>query len=246
MNDLVVYYFIQDNRMIFSTDANMQKKIQTKKKMRYSYSNIKDYLDRDFPLSIRTLIIGLFIMLGIFGIPMIYLIDVCYAKKDFFSSYAIISVLMTVVFFIWGIIILLKKLKFQLLIFMGVNGVAISLLQMRLFYVMLYDVLKVGSIIFFYLAMLIYIIIVIWSFMWVDRSIRKGHFSSKSKKKNVNYLIILLFTFTGITVFRIFDVYSNQTIEHYIVSICLLLISYVTVLLSHGILKYYLLKKYNE
>lgn len=197
-------------------------------------------------MNVKSLIIALLLLFDSLGVPAIFFVRIGCTDKTFLSVIMCIYIILTIFLNIWAIIIIKKKLTMQFLLFSGILCLSLSLLHFRLFYDVLYNVVGNFPFSFLYIAGFLYILIIFIWFAWLKHALNSGYYSGRRKKKHTNYFLITSSALFGVVGFRITAAIGNENTKHILAAFCFLVLSYTTVLVSHNLYKYFLIKKFSQ
>lgn len=208
--------------------------------MTLEYKQVKDWLDRDFPMSIKANIFS-FIFIHIFiGIL------ITTSNKNtfsFLSLYILWNIIAVMFFLIWGIVIIIKKSKIQLTLFIGIVGSSLSLFNLKLFYDMFESKLNI----FFIISIIFYVIFIILCYLFLNYNFKIGFFSGKEKNQRVVYGVIAFIIIIGSFIFKLISMFGSENLQNKLLSLVPLIMAYCFILLGFGgIYKFYLLRKFRN
>ncbi len=210
--------------------------------MNYCVKDIENYIIPEHPLLAKEYLVVWIFLLSFFGI----IPAIC----DPFVPYIFnIIIPIVIIFDVIGILLMINIWKWQKLytLYSGIYCLTASIVLYLVFFKFVFYILGAPSNVLLEVTIGIYLLILIVSNILVLKALKDGYFSNhnKNKKKNKSTSFVLSFSGIGLIIGRLL-IHTNQQTAGVIFALSFLFFSYIMVLGTHNIYKYYLIKKYES
>lgn len=211
--------------------------------MNYCVKDIENYIIPEHPSLTKGYLWTFIFLISFLGIIM--------AICDPFIPYIFnIIIPIVIIFDVIGILLMINAWKWQKLytLYSGMYCLAASIVFYAAFFKTVYYIIGITSLAFIIVTMSIYLLILILSNILVLKALKNGYYSNekKNKKNNKRIGIVAGFSGMGVLIGRLFINTTNHQTTMVIFALCMLFLSYIMILGTHNIYKYYLLKKYES
>lgn len=209
--------------------------------MNYNIKEIEKYIVLEHPSLIKGYMGTWIFLISFFGVIM--------AVCDPFTSYLFVTMISIIIIIdLFGLLILLNAQKWQKLyiLYVGIYCVAISAVFYLSFFKITYYILNITSPLLYVVSICIYIFILIISIILLLKALKKEYFSSESSEKSRGGGIIAGISVVGVLVGRVLIGTAKYQTYMIILALIFLFLSYIMILGTHNIYKYYLIKKYES
>lgn len=209
--------------------------------MKHNIDDIKNYIIPEHPLfSSKYLIMGI-LLISFFGI----MTAICDPITPFIFYFLLLVIILIDSF---AIFILTNIEKWQVLfsLFSGINCLALSIVFYIFFYKTIYLILKLHHPILLIGSIIGYVLIMIGYWYKQIKGVKEGYYSREKKNENKYSGIIIGASGGGMILGKVLIRNTSYTTFMTIFAFIALIFSYLMILGTHNIYKYYLMRKYKQ